>query len=139
MPESRKKILLVEDEPGIVNPLALELRQRGFEILIARNGEEGVRIAEAERPALIVLDIMLPDMNGITVAKRLAERMEAGGNRATPIMFLTSRDDAETISRALSGGEYDYLLKSEWKLDDLAEKIAAKANAADAEGAGAAR
>src|SRR4051794_6716097 len=85
--ESSFRILVVDDEPNIVDVIAMALRYQGFEVATAGTGAEALRQVESFRPHLIVLDVMLPDMEGFDIAERL------GAQRASaPIIFLTARD-----------------------------------------------
>src|SRR6266581_5003455 len=84
------KLLVVEDEPNILELLAASLRYAGFEVVTAAAGSEAVQAAQRHRPDLIVLDIMLPDMDGFDVLHRLR-----GGGTRTPVVFLTARDSTE--------------------------------------------
>jgi len=100
------------------------LNAEGFEVLIAHNGEEGLKKALEEKPDLILLDIIMPVMDGLTVLKKLRED-ERGKN--IPVVALTNLGDIKTVSEVLAHGASDYLIKSEWKLDDLVRKVKEKA------------
>ena len=84
------KLLVVEDEPNILELLAASLRYAGFEVVTAAAGSDAVQAAQRHRPDLIVLDVMLPDMDGFDVLHRLR-----GGGTRTPVVFLTARDSTE--------------------------------------------
>ena len=86
--EEEARLLVVDDEPNIRDLLASSLRFAGFDVLTAEDGQSAYRIAMDEAPDLIVLDVMLPDMDGFTVTRRLRE---AGAS--VPVLFLTARDD----------------------------------------------
>ena len=88
-------LLVVDDEPNIRDLLASSLRFAGFEVSIAGDGNGALKTVEKASPDLVVLDVMLPDMDGFTVARRLRER-----DVTTPILFLTARDTWRTRSRA---------------------------------------
>ena len=92
-PEAR--LLVVDDEPSIRELLTASLRFAGFEVFPAADGAEALKLAEQYRPDLVVLDIMLPDLDGFTVTRKLRER-----GRDVPVVFLTARDDTRTRSRA---------------------------------------
>src|SRR3954452_12182033 len=84
------RILVVDDEPNIVDVISMALRYQGFEVASAATGGEALSQVKAFRPHLMVLDVMLPDMEGFDVAERL------GAQRAdVPIIFLTARDSTE--------------------------------------------
>src|SRR5947209_18932217 len=93
------RLLVVEDEPNILELLSASLRYAGFEVVTAAAGSEAVQAAQRHRPDLIVLDIMLPDMDGFDVLHRLR-----GGGTRTPVAFLTARDSTEERVRSLTPG-----------------------------------
>src|SRR5437899_3277604 len=98
------RVLVVDDEPNIVDVISMALRYEGFSVESAGNGRDAIAAVSSYRPHLIVLDIMLPDMEGFEVARRL------GAGRATvPIVFLTARDATEDKVRGLTTGGDDYV------------------------------
>jgi len=99
-------ILLVEDDPSILRGLELNLRLEGFRTLTARDGEEGLRIARRERPDLIVLDMMLPKLDGMEVIRAL--RVD---DLDTPIVVLSARGTEADKVLGLSTGADDYVAK----------------------------
>ena len=101
-------VLLVDDEPDLVELIEYALTAEGFRVLTASNGAEGLALAEAERPDLIVLDIMMPRMNGIELTERLREN---GQLRLTPIIMLTARTGEGDEVAGLEAGADDYLPK----------------------------
>ena len=84
------QLLVVDDEPNIRDLLASSLRFAGFDVSTAQDGNGAMHAVETQRPDLIILDVMMPDMDGFTVARRMRER-----NIKVPILFLTARDDME--------------------------------------------
>ena len=111
------RVLVVDDEPNIVDVVSMALRFQGFEVDSAGTGAEALSQVQAFRPDLIVLDIMLPDMEGFEVAKRL------GAQRAkVPIIFLTARDDTSDKVRGLTLGGDDYVTKP-FSLEELVARI----------------
>jgi two-component system, OmpR family, response regulator len=115
--ESSFRILVVDDEPNIVDVIAMALRYQGFEVATAATGADTLRQVESFRPHLIVLDVMLPDMEGFDVAERL------GAQRASaPIIFLTARDSTEDKIRGLTTGGDDYVTKP-FSLEELVARI----------------
>src|ERR671929_464890 len=111
------RILVVDDEPNIVDVVAMALRFQGFDVAAAGTGAEALSQVTAFRPHLIVLDIMLPDMEGFDVAKRL------GAQRGrTPIIFLTARDATDDKIRGLTIGGDDYMTKP-FSLEELVARI----------------
>jgi two-component system alkaline phosphatase synthesis response regulator PhoP len=101
-----KKILIVDDEESIVTLLEYNLRQAGFDVLTAYDGEEGLQRAKTESPNLIVLDLMLPKMDGMEVCKELRRE-----HIHTPILMLTAKDDEIDKVLGLELGADDYLTK----------------------------
>ncbi|WP_062439699.1 response regulator transcription factor [Herbidospora daliensis] len=116
-PEAR--LLIVEDEPNILELLAASLRYAGFDVSTASSGTEGVAAATRHRPDLIVLDVMLPDMDGFDVVRRLR-----GGGTFTPVVFLTARDATEDKIRGLTLGGDDYVTKP-FSLEEVIARIRA--------------
>ena len=102
------KILVVDDALDTVGLLTYVLRNQGYEVLLAYNGREALDIAAAERPGAILLDIMMPGMDGIEVCRRL----KADGQLATiPVILTTARDLDEDIVEGLDAGADDYVTK----------------------------
>jgi len=116
-PEAR--LLVVDDEPGIRELLTASLRFAGFEVFPAADGAEALRLAEQHRPDLVVLDVMLPDLDGFTVTRRLRER-----GRQMPIVFLTARDDTADKVTGLTVGGDDYVTKP-FSLEEIVARIRA--------------
>jgi len=100
------RLLVVEDEPNILELLSASLRYAGFDVVTAAAGTEAVQAAQRHRPDLIVLDVMLPDMDGFDVIRRLR-----GGGARIPVVFLTARDATEDKIRGLTLGGDDYVTK----------------------------
>ena len=111
------RVLVVDDEPNIVDVISMGLRFHGFDVESAGSGQEAIAQVAAYRPHLMVLDIMLPDMEGFEVARRLgAERADL------PIVFLTARDATEDKVRGLTTGGDDYVTKP-FSLEELVARI----------------
>jgi two-component system alkaline phosphatase synthesis response regulator PhoP len=102
------KILVVDDEPDILEILAYNLRKEGFLVTIASNGEEGLKKAEEIMPDLIILDIMMPQMDGVEVCRNIRSRKEFD---STLIAFLTAREEDYSQIAALDVGGDDYITK----------------------------
>lgn len=115
-----KKILIVEDEVALLQALTEKLKREEFEILQAKNGEEGLQQALNLHPDLILLDIIMPVMDGMTMLLKL--RNDDWG-KTVPVMILTNLSDEQKVSESLQQGVYDYLVKSGWTLEDLVNKI----------------
>ncbi len=111
------RVLVVDDEPNIVDVVAMALRFQGFEVASAATGKEALSTVESFRPEVMILDVMLPDMEGFEVAERLgAERGHV------PILFLTARDASEDKLRGLTTGGDDYMTKP-FSLEELVARI----------------
>jgi DNA-binding response OmpR family regulator len=100
------QVLVIEDEQRIAELLRRGLTEEGHQVVVARNGAEGLEMAQSFPFDVIVLDIMLPQMNGLTVARRLRE-----SRNRTPILMLTARDSTTDIVDGLDSGADDYLTK----------------------------
>lgn len=113
------KLLVVDDEPNIRELLSTSLRFAGFSVVAAANGREALAAVEKELPDLAVLDVMLPDMDGFTVTRKL----RAAG-RHFPVLFLTARDGTEDKVMGLTVGGDDYVTKP-FSLDEVVARIRA--------------
>jgi two-component system OmpR family response regulator len=118
-PTGEARLLVVEDDPNIVELLSASLRYAGFEVATAQDGQEALRTAREFRPDLMVLDVMLPGIDGFEVVRRLTTE----GNRC-PVVFLTARDStADKITGLTIGGD-DYVTKP-FSLDEVVARIRA--------------
>ncbi|MDO5662564.1 MAG: response regulator, partial [Brachybacterium sp.] len=113
------RLLVVDDEPNIRDLLATSLRFAGFEVFTAAKGNEAIQQATEHQPDLVVLDVMLPDMDGFTVTRRLRERGEY-----YPILFLTARDETKDKVAGLTVGGDDYVTKP-FSLEEVVARIRA--------------
>ena len=116
-PEPAHRILVVDDEPNIVDVVTMALRYQGFATESAATGREAIAAVAAFRPHLIVLDVMLPDMEGFEVAKRLGAQQAR-----VPIVFLTARDATDDKIRGLTVGGDDYVTKP-FSLEELIARV----------------
>ena len=101
-----KKVLVVDDEKSIVTLLQYNLKQAGYEVLTEMDGEDGKNTALKENPDLIILDLMLPTMDGLEVCKQLRQQ-----KNFTPILMLTAKDDEFDKVLGLELGADDYMTK----------------------------
>ena len=111
------KVLIVDDEPNIRDLLSTSLRFAGFSVHAVANGADAVHAAEKGEPDIILLDVMLPDMNGFSVTKKLRSM---GIN--APVLFLTARDETEDKITGLTVGGDDYMTKP-FSLDEIVARI----------------
>ncbi len=101
-------ILVVDDEPMARNLLRLMLVRDGFDVREAANGDDALSMIESKQPDLIVLDVMMPGMDGLTVCEQIRERPEGGD---VPIIMLSARTDSESIRLGKEAGATEYLSK----------------------------
>jgi len=114
---SPARVLVVDDEPSLAELLMLALRYEGWEIRTAANGSDALRIAREFRPDAVVLDIMLPDLDGITVLRRM--RAEVGD---VPTLFLTAKDAVSDRVAGLTAGGDDYVTKP-FSLEEVVARL----------------
>ncbi|SRR5258708_1272330 len=114
------KILIVEDEESLLEVLADKFRREGFFVWQGTDGKKGLDIALKNHPDIIILDIVMPSMDGLTMLKKLRE--DKWGNQA-PVLILSNLSDAGQINEASGRGVVDYLVKSNWGLDDVVSKV----------------
>lgn len=120
-PASSKKILIVEDEAPLRNAVSDILSFEGFAVFQAKNGQEGLDIALTEHPDLILLDLMMPVMDGLTMLEKLREDKDWGKNAS--VILLTNINDPDKVAQATEAGSYDFLVKSDWNIEDVVRKI----------------
>ncbi len=113
------KILIIDDEEMTVQLIGILLERRGFEVIKASNAEEGLKKAYRNQPDLVLLDIMMPDMDGWEVCRRLRELSDV------PIIFLTARDETQDIVRGLEMGADDHIAKP-YDNEELVSRIRAR-------------
>lgn len=116
---AKTKVLVVDDEPNIRDLLSTSLRFAGFDVQTAANGTQAVTLIQEAAPDIILLDVMLPDMNGFSVTKKLRSM-----DIQVPILFLTARDETEDKITGLTVGGDDYLTKP-FSLDEVVARIQA--------------
>lgn len=120
MDKKVKTLLCVEDEVQLLNVLTEKFTKAGYRILQARDGKEGLEMALKEKPDMILLDILMPNMDGLEMLKKL--RKDAWGQTAH-VVLLTNLNEVETISEAVRGKIDGYLVKSDWNINDLVDKV----------------
>lgn len=117
----KKKILVVEDEAAMLNALKDKLTSEEFAVIGAKNGEEGLALAFQEHPDLILLDIIMPKMDGLTMMKNL--RSDAWGRNASVAILTNLNLDNTTIKAVEDYHPSFYFVKSDWSINDLTAKI----------------
>jgi len=116
----RKKILFIEDESALQKTFGDFLEKEGFELISALDGETGLKLAEKEIPDLILLDLILPKMEGIEVLKKIRENPKT---KDIPVIVLTNVDDFEKLEKSLELGVKAYLVKTDFTLEEVLQKI----------------
>lgn len=116
--DTSTKILVIEDEPEIIELLDLGLKQQGYIVLVARDGVEGLQVLQSQLPHLVLLDVMLPRMNGWETCRRIREISD------TPIIMLTALCSDEDKVRGLDLGADDYVTKP-FSMEELVARIRA--------------
>ena len=114
------KILFIEDEPGLQKTVSEILRQEGFEILEALDGDTGIEIAKKEKPDLVLLDLILPKKDGFEVLKELKENPET---KDIKIVVLTNLENSSDVEKALGLGATNYLVKANYELEEVVQKV----------------
>ncbi len=113
------KILAVDDEPDVLKLVEMALKVEGYKVIKATNGKEALELANKEKPDAILLDIMMPEMDGMEVFKRLKEKDETS---QIPIIMVTGVSDQKSIKKLLDKGVNYYIIKP-FDFTDLASKI----------------
>src|SRR5258708_7739089 len=111
-------LLAIDDEPGILGLMKLELSAQGFHVIVCSNGEEALRIVEERRPDVVLLDLMMPELKGLELMRRIRERAN------TPIILVTAMGREADKVRGLESGADDYIVKP-FSLAELGARIRA--------------
>jgi len=114
------KILLVEDEEIIIELLQRKLNQEGYEVLVARSGEEGLKLMKENWPNLVLLDIILPKMSGLDVLEEINKNLSL---KRIPVIIISNSGQPIELNKALKLGVKDWLIKTELEPEVLLEKI----------------
>ena len=115
-----KTILFIEDESALQKTLGEILSQEGYEVISALDGEVGLRLAKVKKPDLILLDLILPKINGFEVLRKLKQEPET---KNTPVIALTNLEGIEDVKGAIELGAQTYLVKTQYALEEVVEKI----------------
>ena len=119
---ARQQVLVVDDEPSIVDAVSTALRYEGFDVREATTGRAALSSAQEDPPDLVVLDVMLPDLDGFEVARRI--RQAEGAGTQVPVIFLTARDTTQDKVEGLRLGSDDYVTKP-FSIEELIERVKA--------------
>ena len=115
-----KRVLLVEDDRFLRRACEVSLRQRGFTVVTAADGEEALRLARTEAPDLVLLDLLLPKLPGLEVLQTLKAE---DATRAIPVLVLSNSSREEDVQRVLKLGAVGYLVKANLSLQELGERV----------------
>ncbi len=120
MSDQRAKILIVEDEEALREVLKERFENEGFDVFTAKDGAQGLMLALDKLPDVILLDIIMPKVDGLTMLKNL-RTYERGKN--IRVIVTTNVNDSKEVHEALSYGAHDYLVKADWILSDLVASV----------------
>ncbi len=120
MTQNKKKILLVEDDSFLISMYTTKFELENFEVVAAEDGEKGLGLAAEEKPDIILLDILLPKMNGFEVLKELKNNKETN---QIPVILLTNLSQKNEIEQGLALGAQDYLIKAHFMPSEVMDKI----------------
>lgn len=122
MTDDKKTILVVEDEVAMLKAISVKLEKENFNVLQAEDGEAGFSIAIDKKPDLVMLDIIMPKLDGLTVMKKIRKEGGIWGEQV-PIIMLTNLSDPESVSEAARYKVYDFLVKTDWRLEDICNLV----------------
>jgi DNA-binding response OmpR family regulator len=115
-----QKILIIEDDVFLNELMAKKLIEEGFDVIKATNGEEGIDFAKKEKPDLILLDLILPGMDGFEILEKMKEEPETS---SIPVIILSNLGQREDIERGFDLGADDYLIKAHFTPDEIIERV----------------
>ena len=115
-----KTVAIIEDDQILVKALGDELKDAGYQVIKAFNGRDGLALVLKEHPDLILLDIVMPEMDGNTMLSSL--RQDPWG-RDVPVIILSDLNEASKVTKALVQQAFDYMVKSSWTLDDIIKRV----------------
>ena len=117
---NKKKILVVDDDDNLRGVLMDKLNISGFETFEARDGEEGLKKSLELHPDVILLDVVMPKMNGWNMLEKLRED---DWGKAVRVIMLTVLENTDSVARAMEKGSYEYIIKTNHSLDDVVKKV----------------
>lgn len=123
MSQENKKILLVEDDRDLLLLMNKKLTDSGFSVAAVETGQEALDFLEKDKPDLVLLDILLPDIDGLTVLNEIATKEKT---KDTPVIILSNLADQGSFEQAAAIGDYEYLVKAKTDLNDVVKKIREK-------------
>lgn len=120
MPDGKKKVLLVEDDKMILDMYTLKFTQEGYEVTQAENGKDGLELAKKINPDIVLLDIILPQMDGFTVLKSLKADPKL---KDIPVVLLTNLGQDGDVKKGIELGAVDYLIKANFTPSQVVDKV----------------
>jgi DNA-binding response OmpR family regulator len=117
---NRKKILIIEDEQTLIKALELVLNKENYSIAVAIDGESGLELVKEFKPDLILLDIILPKMNGFEVLKRVKADKKLS---KIPVLILSNLGDESDVTKGITLGAVGYLIKTNYRINEVMDKI----------------
>lgn len=114
------KILIIDDDPFILDIYALKFKERGFEVDFAQNGKDGLKKATEQKPEVILLDVVMPGMDGFEVLRELKKDQNT---RSIKVVVLTNIGQKEEVERGKALGADDYIIKAHFAPSEVVEKV----------------
>lgn len=118
-----KKLLVIDDDEIVIKAIGSQFDNKQVKVFTARDGIEGLKIAKKEHPDLILLDLVMPRMDGMTMLQKLRKDRWGKGSK---VVILTNLSDQEKVAEAVQKGTYDYLVKVNWNVIDVANLVKQK-------------
>lgn len=120
MKKKQPQVLVVEDDLMLLETLREGITRKGLKVLIARDGQEGLEVAEQTKPDIILLDLLMPRMDGMAMLEKMRT---TDWGKDIPVIVLTNLNDTKKIADSIRHHAFDYLIKSDWKIKDVIQKI----------------
>lgn len=118
-----KKLLIVDDEVQLLTILVDQFTKEGFNVLSAKDAKSGIDLAIKEKPDLMIIDVIMPEMDGLAMLEELRKHPET---KEIPAIILSNLSDPQTTAKALKFGVYDHLVKTDWDVADLISRVKEK-------------
>lgn len=118
--KNRKKILIIEDEQTLIKALEFSLNKENYSIAVAIDGESGLELVRELKPDLVLLDIILPKMNGFEVLKNIKADKKLS---RIPVLILSNLGDEADVAKGVNLGAIGYLIKTNYRIDEVKEEI----------------
>jgi DNA-binding response OmpR family regulator len=120
MPATKSKILIIEDDSFLLTMYATKFELENYQVVTAEDGEKGLKLAQREKPDIILLDVLLPKLNGFEVLKALKENVETKDSK---VILLTNLSQRGEVQQGLALGAVDYLIKAHYMPSEVVEKV----------------